>query len=99
MTGSALQRQLLDFLNGLPHCVAWKIVSANERGVPDVLACIDGSFWAFEVKGEGDSLKPIQAEQMLRVAQARGHCMVVEGMETVKFLFRRYADGQGPGPR
>ncbi len=41
---SKIQKEILDYLNGLPFTVAWKVMQANERGVPDILCCLCGLF-------------------------------------------------------
>jgi Holliday junction resolvase len=80
---SAIQKEILDYLNRLPYTVAWKVMQANERGVPDVIACRAGLFYAFEVKRPGASASPLQIEQMKRIWAAGGKACVVEGVEDV----------------
>jgi len=50
MKESEIQKQILDYLNGLPNCKAIKILKANEEGTPDIFCCYRGVPLIFEVK-------------------------------------------------
>jgi Holliday junction resolvase len=80
---SLIQKEILDHLNRQPGTVAWKVMQANERGVPDVIACRAGRFYAFEVKRPGGKTSPLQIEQMKRIWAAGGKACVVEGVGDV----------------
>ncbi len=67
-----IQKKILDSINAMPYCVAWKVVVANERGVPDIIACIQGKFVAIEVKRPNEKPTKLQEAQLSRVTAAKG---------------------------
>ncbi len=71
-----LQKKVIDLLKSKG---AWciKTVVVNERGCPDILACVNGKFWGIEIKSGGDKLSPIQHEQLCRIIEAGGVGIVV----------------------
>ena len=96
-TGKRLQSTILRYLKshkyielGLPvdSVVAYKIEVANERGVPDILMCVNGRFIAIEVKGDGDKLSPIQRVQLNRINVAGGSGWTVRKFDDFKSVLR-----------
>lgn len=83
-TGKQIQTKVLAYLKQHKDIVAYKIEVANERGVPDIILCQNGYFVSLEIKGHGDTLKPIQAAQMRRIRQAGGLAFVIDSYD--KFL-------------
>jgi len=92
-TGGQIQSAILKYIRqhkytdlGLPkHSVlAYKVEIANERGVPDVLCCVDSVFVGIEIKGSGDRITPIQAAQAKRIIEAGGECYVVKSLNDFK---------------
>jgi len=41
---------VLDYLKSLPFCKAIKTITNNQKGVSDILCCLQGTFIAIEVK-------------------------------------------------
>ena len=78
-----LQKKITDYLKSKG---AWciKVEVANERGCPDILACVRGQFWGIEIKSERDFLSVIQIEQIQRILRAGGAIKVVRDFETFK---------------
>ena len=83
MLESAIQAKILKHLRSIPNCWAIKVVAANCNGTPDILACINGQFYAFEVKNERGRLSPIQQVQLDRIASAQGKAYTVRSLEEV----------------
>jgi len=61
-----------------------KIINANRRGVPDLLACVEGHFFAIEVKRPGMKATPIQKAQLARITKAGGTAIVATCWEDVE---------------
>jgi len=78
-----IQKNILDYINSMPYSVAWKVVVANERGVPDIVACINGNFVGIEVKREGETQTPIQEAQLERIRKAKGIGVCVTSVDSV----------------
>ncbi len=85
-TGSQIQSAILDYVrhktNG--RILAYKVEIASERGVPDLLCCINGRFVGIEIKGASDSITPIQVAQAARIITAGGKCHVVKSLNDFK---------------
>jgi penicillin-binding protein-related factor A (putative recombinase) len=68
-----IQAAVLRYLRNLaPLGKFFKIMSANERGVPDIIGIYKGQFFAFEIKRPGEQLKPIQRRQAYEITAADG---------------------------
>ena len=92
-TGQAIQADILAYVRqhkyvaiGLPKgsVLAYKVEIASERGVPDLLMCINGRFVGVEIKGHGDTIKPIQVAQAVRIRTAGGDSFVVKSLRDFK---------------
>lgn len=82
----SLQSKVLSFLKQQPNTWAIKVITANERGCPDILCCVAGMFVAIEIKEGKDRLSSIQKEQMKRIREAGGRTVVMRSVEDVKEL-------------
>lgn len=63
-------------VHGGPHMLS---------GLPDIIACVEGKFYGFEVKlpGEKSSTTPIQTFVHNKIRQAGGRCYVVSSVQEV----------------
>ena len=87
------QLKILKYLNGLPDCWAVKVISANQRGVPDILGCCRGRFIAIEVKSADNKPSKIQQSQLNAIKQAGGTAEVVTSLEQMQKLIKEFGDG------
>lgn len=53
-------------------------------GVPDIVACVDGKFFAFEVKRPGGKLTRLQEVTIRKINEAKGTACKVTSVEDVK---------------
>lgn len=92
-TGQQIQSTILKYVRqhkytelGLPKnsVLAYKVEIANERGVPDLLCCVQAKFVAVEIKGSGDRIIPIQTAQAKRIILAGGEWYVVKSLGDFK---------------
>jgi hypothetical protein len=58
------------------------------RGRPDIEFCLDGRFWAFEVKLPGKQLTPMQHRTFTEIRDAGGRAFVVRSVEDASLLVR-----------
>lgn len=102
-TGQQIQSTILQYIRqhkytelGLPKesVLAYKVELANERGVPDVLCCVDGVFVGIEIKGYGDRITAIQTAQAERIIKAGGECFVVKSLEEFKQILITLCEGE-----
>jgi hypothetical protein len=81
MSEAQLVSKILAALNGLPSSFAFKIVAAPyaRKGISDILACISGKFFAFEVKlpGKEKTVTQPQSQFISSVRAAGGHGYIV----------------------
>jgi len=84
---------IMRLLKAVPRCFAWKehIGMYGSAGVPDVICCLDGRFFAFEVKTQEGRLTKLQEYTIHRIKVAGGHAYVVRSVEDVKAVLWAYA--------
>ena len=58
----------------------------STRGVPDILGCVDGRFFAFEVKRPGKEATPAQLKKLGEIRSALGHAYVVTSLAEVEVV-------------
>lgn len=71
MTESELQSKIIKHLTERGHYTV-KIVAANRKGVPDVLACINGKFIGIEVKAPKKYATELQKLNLRQICDADG---------------------------
>ena len=65
----------------------------GKSGVPDIIACIDGTFWGIEVKREGKQPTAIQRHRMEEIEKAGGYAIagtaehVIKHLKTARIVF------------
>lgn len=47
------------------------------RGIPDIIGCFEGRFYAFEVKREGEEPSPLQEHMLKLIRKAGGTAEVI----------------------
>ena len=84
---------IMRWLKTVPRCFAWKehIGMYGTAGVPDVICCLDGRFFAFEVKTPEGRLTKLQEHTIQRIKDAGGHAFVVRSVDDVKAVLWAYA--------
>jgi Holliday junction resolvase len=63
-------------------------------GLNDIIACVDGAFFGFEVKnpGEKDETKPIQLYRHKQIRAAGGRAYVVSSVAEVMKIVREFRE-------
>ena len=77
---------ILRYLKGLPRCFAWKTHGGmyGTAGIPDIIACMEGRFYAFEVKQPGGRLSRLQEVTLKKIEAAGGVAVMVTSVDEVK---------------
>lgn len=77
---------ILRHLKSRSRCFAWKTHGGlyGTAGIPDIIACIDGGFYAFEVKQPGGKLTRLQESTLGKIQAAGGVAVKVVSVEEVK---------------
>ena len=86
MKESSIVKAILKYLNILPECFAWKEHGGmyGTAGLPDIIACIGGKFYGFEVKTERGKPTALQEAAMRKIRLAGGIAAVVRSVDDVK---------------
>lgn len=88
MKESAIVKNILEYLKSLPRCFAWKEHGGmyGTAGIPDIIACIGGRFYGFEVKTERGKPTALQEATMRKIRLAGGIAVVVRSVADVKAM-------------
>lgn len=85
---------ILKYLKTVPHCFAFKEHGGmyGTAGIPDIIACIGGRFYAFEVKTPSGKLTKLQEKTIQRIKDAKGKAYKVTSVEEVKKILENLED-------
>ena len=85
---------ILKHLKTVPDCFCWKEHGGiyGTAGIPDIIACIGGRFYAFEVKTPSGKLTKLQEATLQRIRKAKGKACKVSSVEEVKTILERLED-------
>ena len=90
MSEKEITHSILRYLKTVPNCFCFKEHGGmyGTAGVPDILACIDGRFFAFEVKTEKGKLTKLQEATIGKILAAGGKAFVVRSTDEVRAVLR-----------
>ena len=83
-------RAIMRMLRKWPGCFCWKEHGGmyGTAGIPDIIACVNGRFVAFEVKTETGRLSRLQEITLGRIRDAGGRAYMVRSAEEVAGIMR-----------
>lgn len=92
MKEADIVKAILKYLKTVPKCFSWKEHGGmyGTAGIPDIIACIGGRFYGFEVKTEDGKPTKLQEATIRKIKNAGGIALVVRSVEDVKAVI---ADG------
>ena len=78
--------KILNYLKTVPGCFAWKEHGGiyGTAGIPDIIACIDGRFYAFEVKMPEGKTTKLQDATIRKILACGGIASVVRSVDEVR---------------
>ena len=81
---------ILRLLKRTPRCFCWKEHGGmyGTAGIPDIIACVDGRFVAFEVKTETGRLSRLQEVTLGRIRDAGGRAYMVRSAAEVAAIMK-----------
>lgn len=81
---------ILRLLRKTPNCFYWKEHGGmyGTAGIPDVIACINGRFVAFEVKTETGKLTKLQEITIQKIRSAKGQAFKVTSAAEVDAILK-----------
>lgn len=88
MKESDIVKAIMKFLKTVPRCFAWKEHGGmyGTAGIPDIIACIDGKFYGFEVKTDVGKPTKLQEATIRKINRAGGTAVVVRSVDDVKSI-------------
>ena len=88
MKESDIVKAIMRYLKSLPNCFAWKEHGGmyGTAGIPDIIACIDGKFYGFEVKTDVGKPTKLQEATIRKINRAGGTAVIVRSVDDVKSI-------------
>jgi hypothetical protein len=86
MKEADIVKAIMNYLKTVPGCFCWKEHGGmyGTAGIPDIIACINGRFFGFEVKTEGGKPTKLQASTIRKILAAGGTALVVHSVDEVR---------------
>ena len=90
MKESDLIKAISNYLKTVPNLFFWKEHGGmyGTAGIPDIIACVDGRFVAFEVKTETGKLSRLQEVTLGRIRDAGGKAYMVRSAAEVAEIMK-----------
>lgn len=88
MIGSKLSAAVTNHIETAHNGYVINVIVASKSGNADLIACVNGKFFAFEIKGTGDTKKQLQDEKLNRVAKAGGYGGYVHSLADVDSIIK-----------
>ncbi len=69
---NVVARNIMEYLKRVPRCFCWKEHGGmyGTAGIPDIICCISGDFFAFEVKTESGKTTKLQEATIRKITDA-----------------------------
>ncbi len=79
-------KAIMAYLKTVPKCFCWKEHGGmyGTAGVPDIIACVSGMFYAFEVKTETGETTTLQDVTIRKIRACGGTAVVVRSVDEVR---------------
>lgn len=86
MAEKEITNAILRYLRTVPRCFAWKEHGGmyGTSGIPDIIACINGWFFAFEVKTPVGKVTGLQNTTIRKILACGGTAVVVRSVDEVR---------------
>ena len=90
MKENTLQKECLNILKkNHIYCINMYGSSRTGKGTPDILACIKGKFFAFELKVENNDTSDIQKYRLKKIRESGGHGYVIRSVNELNDILKR----------
>lgn len=86
MKEANIVKAIMKYLQTVPGCFCWKEHGGmyGTAGIPDIIACIDGHFFGFEVKTNIGKPTKLQEATIRKILAAGGTALVVRSVDEVR---------------
>ena len=81
-------KAIMAYLKTVPGCFCWKEHGGmfGTAGIPDIIACIRGHFFGFEVKTDTGKPTELQKATIRKILKCGGTAAVVRSVDEVRAL-------------
>lgn len=86
MKEADIVKAIMKYLKTVPGCFCWKEHGGmcGPAGIPDIIACIGGHFFGFEVKTDSGKPTKLQEAIIRKILAAGGTVLVVHSVDEVR---------------
>ena len=93
MAEKDIVQSILRYLKAVPDCFAWKTHGGmyGTAGIPDIIACVEGRFFAFEVKTATGKATPLQKATIQKILSSGGTAAIVRSVDEVRAIIQSMA--------
>ncbi len=81
-----LQPKVIKCLEHSYQAMTINVTAASRSGIMDVIACIKGKFYGFEVKWKNDKPSPLQKQKINAVYNAGGKAYFIRSIDQLKYI-------------
>lgn len=85
-----LQPKVLNVLEKEYKAYAINIVSASKAGTMDIVACVCGQFYGFEIKWKNDQPSELQKQKINKCIDAGGKAYFIRSVEQLRDILDNY---------
>ena len=93
LSETKLKNQVIKYLRELPLVWFFKCADRFTAGIPDLIICKEGMFYAVELKVGSNKASPIQKFVMREITKAGGRVCVCKSVEEVRNFIKREGGG------
>jgi len=92
MSEKSIVTKILRYLKTVPGCFCWKEHGGlyGTAGIPDIIACVNGRFVAFEVKTPSGKATKLQKATIKKILNAGGVAEIVHSVDEVKVILKKH---------
>ena len=92
MSEKSIVTKVLRYLKTVPGCFCWKEHGGmyGTAGIPDIIACVNGRFLAFEVKTPSGKATKLQGATISKILNAGGVAAIVHSVDEVKAILEKH---------
>ena len=86
MKETDIVKAIMKYLKTVPGCFCWKEHGGmyGTAGIPDIIACVNGHFYGFEVKIDNGRPTKLQEATIRKILAAGGTALVVHSVDEVR---------------
>jgi len=84
-----LQPNIIKMLETEFEALVINVVGSSKSGMPDLIACIQGQFFGFEIKWKNDRPSELQKTKINSIIDAGGRAYFIRSTEQLRFILNQ----------